>query len=1027
MGRISSSIGLITGTAINDTVDQLIGISAIPRNRLQARSQQLDQERAALTNLTVLTVGVQLAARGFGNEGIFTRTNVASSDNNAVAAVRTGEPTVGSYNVRTLQTASTHAFNSKTFASGARAIGNAGSLTIRGGGYVDRSLGLDQLNGGRGVESGSIRITDRSGQSTVIDLSTAATIDDVLSAINESAGINVRATTDGDAIRLEDRTGASDSNLIIEEVGGGSTAADLGLRGINTSNNTATGADILRLSAALSLSELRDGRGLGFGDGDDLKISLRDGSEFTVDFADFSREEAQATGATQNVDANAGLTFSAVESGAVGDGVKIRFVDDPTIIQGQETVEKLETDTGTELVFRIQAGATTATDIVEALAANEELAEEFTAVASGDGSGTVATADVATLTGGAAIEAVSNPSIGDVLRVLNDLDPTKFRAELAPGADRLRFVDLTSGSEEFSVEDLGSSTVAADLGVDRSTVDGELTGDRLLSGLATVSLNALAGGKGLGTLGSLDLRTSNGSTAAVDLSAAETLQDVINAINDSGLQIEAAIGGDGAGLQLRDLSGGSAALFKVSSSDDTAALLGIAAETADTVIDGKGLELQFVARGTRLSQLNQGRGTDDRSFRITDSLGVTKVIDPKGGDVSTVGELIDLINGAGLSVTADINETGDGIRLIDTGNGQGTLKVEDLTGGRTARDLGLQGTARKEVIDGELVSTINGRQADVYTFGSNETLADIAAKIRDTGRFATAALSTEPGGGASLAISSRRGGIAGRIAIGSDGLDLGLRQTSQGRDAIITVGQGENTAGALLRSSDGVFTDAIEGITITAKQVSDSPVRIDVNNDRATLESAIDRFVSQYNTTVSRIDELTFFNADAATTGVLFGRSEIVRIESGLSQLITGRLPRSGSIRSAVDLGLKIGQDGKLEFDKSKFRDALEADPEGVKNFVTREETGFVARIDSLIEQFAGVDGGVLLNRQISINDQIERNNNRISTMNERLERQRQRLLNQFYTMESAISKVQNNQQYLSSISFISLQNSGSR
>ena len=39
-----------------------------------------------------------------------------------------------------------------------------GSLTIRTGGFVNKGIGLDELNGGAGVTRGEIRITDRSGR-----------------------------------------------------------------------------------------------------------------------------------------------------------------------------------------------------------------------------------------------------------------------------------------------------------------------------------------------------------------------------------------------------------------------------------------------------------------------------------------------------------------------------------------------------------------------------------------------------------------------------------------------------------------------------------------------------------------------------------------------------------------------------------------------------------------------------------------------------------------------------------------------
>ena len=72
---------------------------------------------------------------------------------------------------------------------------------------VDDGVALDQLNAGQGIERGKIRITDRSGATAVVDLRFAATVDDVLAAINSNETINVTASTLGDSFQLVDGSG----------------------------------------------------------------------------------------------------------------------------------------------------------------------------------------------------------------------------------------------------------------------------------------------------------------------------------------------------------------------------------------------------------------------------------------------------------------------------------------------------------------------------------------------------------------------------------------------------------------------------------------------------------------------------------------------------------------------------------------------------------------------------------------------------------------------------------------------------
>jgi len=89
---------------------------------------------------------------------------------------------------------------------------------------------LSDLNDGKGVNLGRIQITDRAGNSAVIDLRDARTVQDVLDLINLETGIQVKAEAGagGVSINLIDQTGKT-GLFSVEEVDGGSTAQDLGL------------------------------------------------------------------------------------------------------------------------------------------------------------------------------------------------------------------------------------------------------------------------------------------------------------------------------------------------------------------------------------------------------------------------------------------------------------------------------------------------------------------------------------------------------------------------------------------------------------------------------------------------------------------------------------------------------------------------------------------------------------------------------------------------------------------------------
>jgi flagellar hook-associated protein 2 len=124
---------------------------------------------------------------------------------------------------------------------------------------------LKDLNGGSGITSpGKIQLTDRSGATSTVDLTSAATLADVTAAIN-GAGLSLNAAVNaaGDGIQINDTSGQTASNLIVADVGSGTTAANLHLTA-NVAVNTVNSGDLnLRyISTNTQLSQLNGGAGI---------------------------------------------------------------------------------------------------------------------------------------------------------------------------------------------------------------------------------------------------------------------------------------------------------------------------------------------------------------------------------------------------------------------------------------------------------------------------------------------------------------------------------------------------------------------------------------------------------------------------------------------------------------------------------------------------------------------------------------------------------------------------------------------
>jgi len=907
MGRIQTNIGLITGIPIGETIDQLMQLAAKPRDLLTERTDDLTAERVAITDLTATLVSVKFASDNLGKTDLYDRRKVTSSDASVLTASSSGTPPKGTYQFTPLRTVQSQQLLSSGFKSDTEAIGG-GQITFRFGDHVRRSTPLEFFGGGAGVQRGIIRITDRSGARADVDLSTARTVDDVLEAINDCNEIDVTAVAYRDGFRLIDNTGQTVSNLKVQEVDG-TTAASLGLDGIDVAGDVADGRDMLWLYDDLDLDALNDGSGVRTHIGlPEIEYTLRDGSTGTIDFS------------------------------------------------------------------VIQSGSST-------------VLEERT--------------------------------LGDLLDAINAAAPGDLRAEIAPDGDRLVLTDLTEGGAAFTLVAANGMTTLADLGLEGlSETDGVIVGRRIIGGTQSVLLASLGGGSGPGTMGTLELRDRSGASDTVDLSAAETLEEVVDAINAAAVSITAQINRAQNGIELIDTSGSQTGNLVVANADatNTADKLGIAVDDAVAGVNSGDLHLQIIAENTLLADLNGGAGVAKSTFRVVDGTGRERKLDLNVLDVETVGDLIREINGFDLDVHAEINLTGDGILLRATGAAPGPIRV--LEGNSTtAADLHLLGSSTEVDLDGVLTHVIDGSttytielQGDPSSTGGVLSLADLSQAINDLDAGVTAMIFRD---GSStpfrLGLSSDRPAVAGRLIADTSQIGFDLEETVRARDALLVFGDPSSAASSILvSSSSNVFGDVLPGVTLKILKPSDKPVVLTVDTSDTDLVASVQTVVDNYNKFRTKLNELTRFDPETGEGSVLTGDGTALRLDLDLSGLLSGRFFGAGSIQSLAEVGVDFRSDGTLSFDSSKLKLKFAEDPSGVAEFFSKKELGVSAKFAVLLEQLSGVNNSLLTNRTDALSSKIASNQQRIDFLSERLEAEREQLYLKFYRLESAIAKIQN-------------------
>lgn len=174
-----------------------------------------------------------------------TASTTISVTSDSEAAVNAVQSFVDAYNTTKGFIQRFASFNSENRQAGVL-LGDSSVLSVESvlGGLVSRSVStlpsqsLNTLNSGAGVVPGSIQVTDRGGNIAVINLTEVQTVQEVLDALNHAGALKVEATINraGTGIDIRDTSGGS-GTLSIIEVGGGSTAADLGILGNSPDGN----------------------------------------------------------------------------------------------------------------------------------------------------------------------------------------------------------------------------------------------------------------------------------------------------------------------------------------------------------------------------------------------------------------------------------------------------------------------------------------------------------------------------------------------------------------------------------------------------------------------------------------------------------------------------------------------------------------------------------------------------------------------------------------------------------------------
>ena len=1021
MGRITSNVGLITGIPIAETVDQLIQVAAAPRDLLISRTQGLLSERTAITSLSSRLVGLQFDIGKLKVPDPFEAKSISSSDKSILEATLAtdGKPSTGNFRFRTVQTASAQQLVSQRFES-VNDIQSTGSFSFGYGGFVDRGISLDELNSGAGVARGEIKLVDQAGNLTTIDLTAIQSVDDVIDAINSDTTTNLVASADGDSFVLTDTVGGA-GTISVQEVGGGSTAADLGLTSLNIVGTVATGQDVYTLHSDTKLSNLNDGNG--------VRLTAVGVVDLTVTLADSTSVDIDLGGSVTlgNVIDKINAASDDLSAQISSDGNRIEVTDSSS---GDQSLFAITSATGSAaeglgLTTTQSGGIITGERVVSGL--KDSL---LSSLNGGAGLGTLGRIQITDRNSiSADIDLSTAETLDEVVDLINNAAGIDVTATINSSRNGILITDDTGQSNQLVVASLDANNSAEALGIVVSDQVGSVNSGSL--NLQTLSEATTLASLGI-TPNDIRITDTNGSTTSINLneSGAEavTIGDVIDAINSTNAAVTASINSTGDGVLITDTAGGSQPLGISDVSGTLAEQLNLT--RASTTVTINNVETQVIDGSTNfsvdlstldvsdgsiaLSSVNNGDGIEYSDIRFTDSDGKVFVLDLNGvySGVTTVGQVIDAINAeataSGAGVTASLNDSQTGIVINDTAGGDSNLLIEDINGTAAADLKILSSTTTTNQVDG--IGLFDAQDA------SEGALNAVADHINTLSAGVTASVFFD-GAGYRLSLAVDETGSANEILVDLGDSGFEFDETASAQDAIVILGeQAVAGSGVLLSSADNTFNQVIQGVDLTVASASSTSVTVTVESTDSEVIEAVQGFVDAYNAIRSELDEQTVFDEEALTTGVLFGTNEALRVETSLSRLITDRYTRVGSFESLADIGIEVNDSGELSLVTSKLQEAFTDDPASLEKLFRDETDGVVARFNQSIEQLAGADNGLLTNRNDALQNTIDLNNARIEDFDTSLDRQRESLLLEFAQLESLIATLQTNQAALNAL-----------
>jgi flagellar hook-associated protein 2 len=246
--------------------------------------------------------------------------------------------------------------------------------------------------------------------------------------------------------------------------------------------------------------------------------------------------------------------------------------------------------------------------------------------------------------------------------------------------------------------------------------------------------------------------------------------------------------------------------------------------------------------------------------------------------------------------------------------------------------------------------------------------------------------------------------------------------------------------GVKVERSDNQIDDAIRGVNLEVKKVSDDALSLTVDRDYEKITGAIVGFIGKYNELLQYINDQTRVISTGEISeknevGTLSGDITVMGLKSKLQTIMMNPYPteRGRELSLLAQIGISMGaansnwsdiKKGYLQIDEDRFVEAFQNYSEEIKqlfgsdnNNDTVIDNGVAFNLDTTMKGYTDSRNGIVAYHIRNTDTNIKDQENSIEDWNAHIEDYRRKLERDFTIMQQSLNELEQNQKRLESFS----------